>query len=205
MEEFLNIKPGSIEDIIGAISPAVYDNLKQAVELGKWSNGVMLSKTQVEYCMQLIILYESKYVSDDEKIGKELPGCKSQVEVLSVRPLVNEGSGENFFLVKDNKLVTPKLVTVLDGITRKTIIQLAKDLDIETLERNISVDEVYECDEAFFTGTAAEVTPIIEVDDNKINNGLPGPLTKKLQANYFNLIRGKHDKYNEWLTRVEKK
>ena len=82
---------------------------------------------------------------------------------------------------------------------------MAKDLDIETLERNISVDEVYECDEAFFTGTAAEVTPIIEVDDNKINNGLPGPLTKQLQANYFNLIRGKHDKYNEWLTRVEKK
>ena len=94
MEELLNIKPGSIEDIIGAISPAVYENLKQAVEIRKWSNGVMLSKTQVEYCMQLIILYESKYVSDDEKIGKELPGCKTQVDVLSVRPLINEDSGE---------------------------------------------------------------------------------------------------------------
>ena len=94
MKEFLNINPGSFEDIIGAISPAIYENLKQAVEIGKWSNGVILSKTQVEYCMQLIILYESKYVSDDEKIGKELPGCKTQVEVLSVRPLINENSGE---------------------------------------------------------------------------------------------------------------
>ena len=125
--------------------------------------------------------------------------------ILGTDNSVNEGSGENFFLVKDNKLVTPKLITVLDGITRKTIIQLGKDLGIETIERNITVAEVYECDEAFFTGTAAEVTPIIEVDDKKINNGLPGPITKQLQSNYFSLIRGKHDKHNEWLTIVKDK
>ena len=94
MEEILNSKPESIEDVIDTISPVVYENLKHAVEIGKWSNGIMLSKTQVEYCMQLIILYESKYVSDKEKTGKRLSGCKSQGEFLSVRLPVNEGSGE---------------------------------------------------------------------------------------------------------------
>tara|TARA_Y100000748_G_C15407544_1_gene454058 strand:- start:686 stop:1012 length:327 start_codon:yes stop_codon:yes gene_type:complete len=107
-------------------------------------------------------------------------------------------------MIKDNKLVTPELITVLDGITRKTIISLAEDLEIETIERKINVDEVYECDEAFFTGTAAEVTPIIEIDKTKINNGVPGRITKMLQNNYFNLIRGKYDKHNEWLTHLSK-
>ena len=124
--------------------------------------------------------------------------------ILGTDNSVNEGSGENFFMIKDNKLITPELITVLDGITRKTIISLAKDHDIETIERKIDLNEVYECDEAFFTGTAAEVTPIIEIDKTKINNGIPGKVTKMLQNDYFNLIRGKHDKYNEWLTHLNK-
>ena len=196
------------------------DNLKVHCAIAAWDWGPYLGAEQIINGIRVKVspfpkrnpeamIYKAKatgnYINSMLALKDALSHGYDEALILGTDNSVNEGSGENFFLVKDNKLVTPKLVTVLDGITRKTIIQLAKDLDIETLERNISVDEVYECDEAFFTGTAAEVTPIIEVDDNKINNGLPGPVTKQLQANYFNLIRGKHDKYNEWLTRVEKK
>ena len=196
------------------------DNLKVHCAIAAWDWGPYLGAEKIIDGIRVKVspfpkrnpeamIYKAKatgnYINSMLALKDALSHGYDEALILGTDNSVNEGSGENFFLVKDNKLVTPKLVTVLDGITRKTIIQLAKDLDIETLERNISVDEVYECDEAFFTGTAAEVTPIIEVDDNKINNGLPGPLTKQLQANYFNLIRGKHDKYNEWLTRVEKK
>ena len=196
------------------------DNLKVHCAIAAWDWGPYLGAEQIINGIRVKVspfpkrnpeamIYKAKatgnYINSMLALKDALSHGYDEALILGTDNSVNEGSGENFFLVKDNKLVTPKLVTVLDGITRKTIIQLAKDLDIETLERNISVDEVYECDEAFFTGTAAEVTPIIEVDENKINNGLPGPLTKQLQANYFNLIRGKHDKYNEWLTRVEKK
>ena len=196
------------------------DNLKVHCAIAAWDWGPYLGAEQIINGIRVKVspfpkrnpeamIYKAKatgnYINSMLALKDALSHGYDEALILGTDNSVNEGSGENFFLVKDNKLVTPKLVTVLDGITRKTIIQLAKDLDIETLERNISVDEVYECDEAFFTGTAAEVTPIIEVDDNKINNGLPGPLTKQLQANYFNLIRGKHDKHNEWLTRVEKK
>ena len=196
------------------------DNLKVHCAIAAWDWGPYLGAEQIINGIRVKVspfpkrnpeamIYKAKatgnYINSMLALKDALSHGYDEALILGTDNSVNEGSGENFFLVKDNKLVTPKLVTVLDGITRKTIIQLAKDLDIETIERNISVAEVYECDEAFFTGTAAEVTPIIEVDDNKINNGLPGPLTKQLQANYFNLIRGKHDKYNEWLTRVEKK
>jgi len=193
------------------------DNLKVHCAIAAWDWGPYLGAEQIINGIRVKVspfpkrdpeamIYKAKatgnYINSMLALKDALSHGYDEALILGTDNSVNEGSGENFFLVKDNKLITPKLVTVLDGITRKTIIQLAKDLDIETIERNISVDEVYECDEAFFTGTAAEVTPIIEVDDNKINNGLPGPLTKQLQTNYFNLIRGKHDKYNEWLTKV---
>ena len=89
---------------------------------------------------------------------------------------------------------------MLDGITRKTIITLANDLGLETIQRKVELKEVFDCDEAFFTGTAAEVTPIIEIDNTIINNGIPGPITKMLQENYFSLIRGTYDKHDKWLT-----
>ena len=90
------------------------------------------------------------------------------------------------------------------GITRKTIISLAKELGIKTVEKKISLEEVFDCDEAFFTGTAAEVTPIVEINDKKINNGAPGEITKKLQKDYFNLVSGKNGKYKDWLTVIKK-
>ena len=196
------------------------DNLKVHCAIAAWDWGPYLGAEQIINGIRVKVspfpkrdpeamIYKAKatgnYINSMLALKDALSHGYDEALILGTDNSVNEGSGENFFLVKDNKLVTPKLITVLDGITRKTIIQLGKDLGIETIERNITVAEVYECDEAFFTGTAAEVTPIIEVDDKKINNGLPGPITKQLQSNYFSLIRGKHDKHNEWLTRVEKK
>ena len=105
-------------------------------------------------------------------------------------------------MVKDNILYTPKDHTVLNGITRQTIIDISKDLDLQVIEKDISVDDVKAASEAFFTGTAAEVTPVVQVDQSKINDGTPGKITKKIQNEYFDLIRGKNNKYNHWLTRV---
>jgi len=123
--------------------------------------------------------------------------------ILDIDNNVNEGSGENFFMIIDNSFYTPKDGTVLNGITRQTIMEIASDLNYKVEEKDISVEDVKSCDEAFFTGTAAEVTPIIQVDDKKINNGKPGKITKQIQTIYFDLIRGKIEKYNNWLTYIK--
>lgn len=115
---------------------------------------------------------------------------------------VAEGSGENIFLVMDGELHTPDLRSALDGITRRTILQFADDLGIKVNERRITRDEVYIADEAFFTGTAAEVTPIREIDNRPIGNGARGPLTQKLQSLYFAQVKGERREYAEWLTHV---
>ena len=123
--------------------------------------------------------------------------------ILDIDNNVNEGSGENFFMIVDDTFYTPKDGTVLNGITRQTIMEIASDLNYKVEEKDISVEDVKSCDEAFFTGTAAEVTPIIQLDDKKINNGKPGKITKQIQTIYFDLIRGKIEKYNNWLTHVK--
>ena len=122
--------------------------------------------------------------------------------ILDVDNYVNEGSGENFFMVKDDILYTPRDHTVLNGITRQTIIDISDDLDLEVFEKDISVDDVKVADEAFFTGTAAEVTPVVQVDQSKIGDGTTGIITRKVQKEYFDLIRGKNTRYDHWLTRV---
>jgi branched-chain amino acid aminotransferase len=123
--------------------------------------------------------------------------------ILDINNNVNEGSGENFFMIIDNTFYTPKDGTVLNGITRQTIMEIASDLNYKVQEKDISVEDVKSCDEAFFTGTAAEVTPIIQLDDKKINNGKPGKITKQIQTIYFDLIRGKIERYNNWLTYIK--
>tara|TARA_Y100000389_G_C17355654_1_gene460942 strand:- start:19 stop:942 length:924 start_codon:yes stop_codon:yes gene_type:complete len=123
--------------------------------------------------------------------------------ILDIDNNVNEGSGENFFMIIDNTFYTPKDGTVLNGITRQTIMEIASDLNYKVQEKDISVEDVKSCDEAFFTGTAAEVTPIIQLDDKKINNGKPGKITKQIQSIYFDLIRGKKERYNNWLTYIK--
>jgi branched-chain amino acid aminotransferase len=122
--------------------------------------------------------------------------------LLDVDGFVAEGSGENVFIIRKGKLYTPDLTSALEGITRDTIVQLAKELGYEVIEKRITRDEVYCADEAFFTGTAAEVTPIRELDNRNIGTGTRGPITEKLQALYFDVVKGKSAKHAHWLTLV---
>ncbi|MBN3854582.1 MULTISPECIES: branched-chain amino acid transaminase [unclassified Paraburkholderia] len=122
--------------------------------------------------------------------------------LLDVDGYVSEGSGENFFLVNNGKIYTPDLASCLDGITRDTVITLARDMGIPVIEKRITRDEVYTCDEAFFTGTAAEVTPIRELDNRTIGSGSRGPITEKLQSAFFDVVSGKNEKYAHWLAKV---
>jgi len=122
--------------------------------------------------------------------------------LLDTDGYVSEGSGENIFIVKDGILKTTPLTSVLRGITRDSVIKIAKDKGIVVLEGRFSRDELYTADEAFFTGTAAEITPIREVDNRKIGEGKPGPITKTIQETFFNIVRGKDKKYEAWLAHV---
>jgi branched-chain amino acid aminotransferase len=122
--------------------------------------------------------------------------------LLDAEGYVMEGSGENIFIVREGVVYTPDLTSALDGITRKTVISLADELGIDVVEKRITRDEVYISDEAFFTGTAAEVTPIREVDGRAIGSGTRGPVTKRLQDLYFDQVHGRRDEHPEWLTLV---
>ncbi|HZS80955.1 MAG TPA: aminotransferase class IV, partial [Herbaspirillum sp.] len=113
-----------------------------------------------------------------------------------------EGSGENVFIIKNGKIYTPDLASCLDGITRDSVLTMARDLGIEVIEKRITRDEVYCCDEAFFTGTAAEITPIRELDNRTIGSGTRGPITEKLQTLFFDIVSGKASQYQHWLTLV---
>lgn len=130
-------------------------------------------------------------------------GCEEAL-LLDNEGYVAEGSGENIFLVRDGKLYTPELTSCLDGITRNTIFVLAEQLGIEVIEKRITRDEVYIADEAFFTGTAAEVLPIRELDSRMIGAGKRGPITTKLQSMYFDHVKGRNNFKSEWLAPVSK-
>ena len=122
--------------------------------------------------------------------------------LLDVDGYVAEGAGENVFIVKKGKLFTPDLTACLEGITRDSIFTLAKEMGIEIVEKRITRDEVYCADEAFFTGTAAEVTPIRELDCRTIGSGSRGPITAKLQQAFFECVAGKHPQHTDWLSYV---
>jgi branched-chain amino acid aminotransferase len=122
--------------------------------------------------------------------------------MLDVQGLVSEASGENVFLVRDGVLRTPPLHTVLDGITRATVCELAQHRKIPVEERSITRDDLYVADEVFLTGTAAEVTPIREVDRRTIGNGKRGPMTKLLQEAYFDVVAGREPEFQRYLTYV---
>jgi branched-chain amino acid aminotransferase len=122
--------------------------------------------------------------------------------LLDVEGFVAEGSGENVFIVRNGKLYTPDLTSALEGITRDTIVRLAGELGIPVIEKRITRDEVYCADEAFFTGTAAEVTPIRELDNRAIGTGDRGPITTQLQALYFDCVQGRSAPHASWLAHV---
>jgi len=123
--------------------------------------------------------------------------------LLDVSGFVSEGAGENVFVVKDGVVYTPDLSAgALNGITRNTIIHICKDLGLELVQKRITRDEIYICDEAFFTGTAAEVTPIRELDRIPLGRGSRGPITEKIQSAFFDIVNGRNPKYAHWLSRV---
>ncbi len=128
-------------------------------------------------------------------------GCEEAL-LLDNEGYVAEGSGENIFVVSNGVINTPELTSCLDGITRSTIFTLAAELGYTVQEKRITRDEVYVADEAFFTGTAAEVLPICELDSRSIGNGDRGPLTKKLQGMYFDSVKGRRSENSEWLSPV---
>ncbi|MDM9559872.1 MULTISPECIES: branched-chain amino acid transaminase [Bordetella] len=122
--------------------------------------------------------------------------------LLDTEGFVAEGAGENIFIVKDGVVCEPEIASALTGITRSTVHALAADLGLQVVTKRLTRDDIYIADEAFFTGTAAEVTPIREVDNRRIGAGRRGPVTEKLQAAFFDLVSGRNPKYAHWLTPV---
>ena len=194
------------------------DNLKTHVMIAAWSWGSYLGAEGMEKGIRIrtssytrhhvnITMCKAKangnYMNSMLALQEAIScGC-DEAMLLDTEGYVAEGSGENIFLVRDGVIYTPDLTSALDGITRNTIFQMAAELGIEVKEKRITRDEVYIADEAFFTGTAAEVTPIREVDNRKIGIGRRGPITEKLQSMYFDQVHGRRDVKPEWQTLVK--
>lgn len=156
----------------------IHVSLAKAKMMGQYTNSVLAKR-------------EAKLGGYDEALMMDTNGY------------VSEGSGENFFIVKKGRLITPPLsASILEGVTRDTVLTLAREEGIPVAEEMLTRDQVYLADEAFFTGTAAEVTPIREIDNRKIGEGGVGAVTKRLQARYFDVVKGGDTSHPEWLTRV---
>lgn len=193
------------------------DTLKTHVMIAAWQWGSYMGAENMERGIRVktssftrhhvnITLCKAKangnYINSMVALHEALAcGCEEAL-LLDAEGFVAEGSGENIFIVRDGVLYTPDLTSALEGITRDTILRFAAELGIPVREKRITRDEVYIADEAFFTGTAAEVTPIRELDRRAIGNGGRGPLTEKLQTMYFDQVHGRRDKNREWLTIV---
>jgi branched-chain amino acid aminotransferase len=149
------------------------------------------TKATGNYINSMLALREAQACGYDEAL------------VLDVDGFVAEGSGENVFVIRKGVIYTPDITSALAGITRDTVMTLAAEAGYEVVEKRITRDEVYIADEAFFTGTAAEVTPIRSVDDRLIGEGKPGPITRALQERYFATVHGQHDGHLDWLTAIQ--
>ncbi len=193
------------------------DNLKVHTMVAAWEWGAYLGEENMQKGIRIrtssfsrhhvnVTMCKAKangnYMNSMLALQEAISCGYDEAMLLDTEGYVAEGSGENIFLVVDGTLVTPDLTSALDGITRNTIFQLADELGIPVKEKRITRDEVYIADELFFTGTAAEVTPIREVDNRTIGNGGRGPITERLQSLYFDQVHGRRDERPEWLTLV---
>ncbi len=143
------------------------------------------------------------YYVNSQLAKKEAISCGyDEALLLDTEGYVSEGSGENIFIVRDGKLKTTPLTSILEGITRDSVMKIARNAGIKVTEERFTRDELYISDEAFFTGTAAEVTPIREVDGRTIGKGKPGEITKQIQTIFFDIVKGRNKKYKSWLTKV---
>lgn len=146
----------------------------------------------------------SGYYVNSQLAKKEAITCGyDEALLLDTEGYVSEGSGENIFMVRNGMLKTTPLTSILEGITRNSIMKIAADQKIRVVEERFTRDELYIADEAFFTGTAAEVTPVRELDGRMIGVGRPGPITRKIQSIFFDIVKGKNKKYESWLTKVK--
>ncbi len=194
------------------------DNLKVHVIVAAWEWGAYLGQENLERGIRIktssftrhhvnISMCKAKanghYINSMLALNEALTDGYDEAMLLDAEGYVAEGSGENIFVVRDNIIYTPDLTSALNGITRNTIFKLASDAGFEVREKRITRDEVYIADEVFFTGTAAEVTPVREVDNRTIGNGGRGPVTEKLQTLYFDVVHGRLDRHPEWLTPVD--
>ena len=139
------------------------------------------------------------YVNSMMALKEALDAGYDEALMLDVDGYVSEGSGENIFVINEGTLYTPYLTSALPGITRDTIFTLAQSIGYDIIEKNLTCDEIYQSDEAFFTGTAAEITPIRELDDHQTGSGARGPITEKLQSLYFDCVHGRNNKYRDWI------
>lgn len=193
------------------------DNLKVHTIVAAWEWGAYLGDDGLEKGIRIrtssftrhhvnISMCKAKanghYINSMLALQEALRDGYDEALLLDVDGFVAEGSGENIFIVRDGIIYTPELTSALEGITRSTLITLANDLGYEVREKRITRDEVYVADEAFFTGSAAEVTPIRELDGRQIGCGSRGPITEKLQTLYFDVVHGRNDKYADWLAHV---
>ncbi len=193
------------------------DNLKVHCMVAAWEWGSYLGADKMEKGLRIktsshtrhhvnIAMCKAKangnYINSMLALREALDDGYDEALLLDVDGYVAEGSGENFFLIKDGVIYTPDLTSALDGITRRTLLRMANDLGIEVREKRITRDEVYIADEAFFSGTAAEVTPIRELDRRTIGAGTRGPITEKLQSLYFDIVHGRSEQYRDWLSLV---
>lgn len=191
------------------------DNLSVHVAVASWFWGAYLGTDALEkgiriktssYTRHLVnsVMCKAKacgnYINSIMALQEAARDGYDEALLLDTDGMVAEGSGENIFIVRDGKLFTPELTSALEGITRNTVIKLAEDAGLQVEERRITRDEVYIADEAFFTGTAAEVTPIRELDNRSIGGGKPGPVTQQLQKVYLDVVEGRVSEYDHWLT-----
>ena len=142
------------------------------------------------------------YINSIMALHDALAKNADEAILLDKNGFISEGSGENLFIIKDSKLLTPKTDFCLNGITRQTVIQIASDLGIEVEEKNLIFDELVDADEAFFSGTAVEITPITKVDNLIIGSGSIGPISQRLQSKYSEIVCGKDTTYSDWLTYI---
>ncbi|CEA05831.1 branched-chain amino acid aminotransferase [Pseudomonas saudimassiliensis] len=194
------------------------DNLKVHVAVAAWYWGAYMGDEALEQGIRIrtssftrhhvnITMTRAKssgaYMNSMLALQEAVSAGADEALLLDPEGYVAEGSGENVFIVKDGVIYTPEVTACLNGITRGTVLSLAEEMGIKVVEKRITRDEVYIADEAFFTGTAAEVTPIREVDNRQIGIGRRGPVTEKLQKAYFDLVNGRIPARSEWLTLVK--
>ena len=193
------------------------DNLRVHVMVAAWQWGAYLGDEAFERGIRVktssytrhhvnISMCKAKanghYINSMLALAEATRDGYDEALLLDVEGYVAEGSGENIFLVYDGTLYTPELTSALNGITRDTILRFAAELEVPVVEKRLTRDEVYIADEAFFTGTAAEVTPIRELDNRAIGEGRRGPVTEQLQQLYFDQVHGRRSQYPDWLTPV---